>query len=118
MAEEITGIRYRWGLAKNVSGLDTLPSIDLRQDDIPADVRALVSKEGVLDLGGTRGDPSVGSPIEVDDLVVDTSVRQVRIRVYNRGIQMITTEDEELTRIHRVCCSLQKLLPSSRAPGV
>jgi uncharacterized protein YecA (UPF0149 family) len=36
----------------------------------------------------------------------------VEIRVYNRAVHLFKTDDEELRRIHRVCCKLQDYLPN------
>ena len=116
MDDDVLRLRYRWGLTDRETPLDALPQIDLRGRDIPSNVLLTIAKERIAELGGTRGDPAVGIPVEVDDLVIGTAGGQTKIRVYNRGIHLIKTDDDELVRIHRVCCLLQRLLP--QRPGV
>jgi len=112
----IKSIRYRWGLTRDIRGVETLCGVVLRGTDIPADVLEVIVADGILDLGGTRGDPAIGSPVEDDDLVNETEAGATRIRVYNRGIHLVATDDEDLTRIARVCCMLQRFLPRPESP--
>lgn len=118
MKDEIMRVRYRWGLTERPRVVDALPIVDLRGRDIPRDILASIEEQRILELGGTRGDPDVGTPVEVDDLVIETPTRETAIRVYNRGIHLLATDDDELVRIHRVCCKLQELLPNLARPQV
>jgi hypothetical protein len=111
MKETITRIRYRWGLSEDPERVDTLPEIDLSGADIPPAVLEVARSARILELSGFRGDPSAGAPTEVDDLLIETQRSEIRIRVYNRGIHLLSSDDDELVRIHRVCSMLQPLLP-------
>lgn len=118
MPERITRIHYRWGFTQDAGDLGGLTAVEIRGADVPDEVQTLLVEEDVLALGGVHGDASLGAPVEVDDVVVETDSRVVRIRVLNRGITLLTTDDDDFQRIHRVCEELQRLLPPGRALGV
>lgn len=73
---------------------------------IPADVRKAIDDEGLLELGGVYGDKHAGDPLEYDHLKLVLSDNTVEITVFNRGITLLTSDDERVRRIHRVLCKL------------
>ena len=56
-----------------------------RGGDLPDDVLALLAHH-LLDLGGTYGDPSVGDPIQYDNLRIEHDRGEVEIVVYNHAV--------------------------------
>jgi hypothetical protein len=118
MGDEIRSVRYRSGLTTDVQHLDGVSGVELRNSDIPPDIVGAIEDDGILRLAGTWGDPALGTPVEVDDLIVETDGGTTRIRVHNRSIHMLGTDDERLTGTHRVCCMLQRFLPKREHAGV
>lgn len=75
---------------------------------IPVEVRNAINKENLLNLGGVYGDPDIGDPVEYDNLkLILTDDDIVEITVFNRGITLFTSDDEQIRCIHRVLCELE-----------
>ncbi|GAB4255831.1 MAG: hypothetical protein Kow00122_14030 [Thermoleophilia bacterium] len=127
MIQKLDQIVYRRGMLEKGMKPENLPVKVWRRADIPADVRAMVNEEKLLDLGGVYGDKKAGDPVEYDNLKLILTpachlpVRErtqtadargagrddtIEITVYNRGIALFTTDDERVRRIHRVLCKL------------
>ena len=105
----IERVVYRSGFVKRLRESRHLPAITFEAADLPEDVVALVDAH-LLDLGGTYGDPSVGDPIQYDELRIEHDQGAVEIVVYNRAI-LFRTDTEAVRRIHQVCCRLEDLAP-------
>jgi len=86
-----------------------LPFAAWSGEQIPETIREAVRRERLDELDGTYGHPDVGDPIEYDHLRLALRDRLVEIEVFNRGIFLLSTEDEALKRIHRVLCQLTDL---------
>ena len=69
--------------------------------DRPSEVAAAFAAEGIGGLAGTFGDETLGEPVEIDDLDVETDTGRVRIRVYNRGIGLMRGMGPDLAQLHR-----------------
>ena len=104
----IERVVYRSGFVKRVREAASLPAITFEATDLPEDVVALVDAH-LLDLGGTYGDPSVGDPIQYDELRIEHDQGAVEIIVYNRAILLFTADSEAVRRIHQVCRRLDDL---------
>ena len=65
------------------------------------------------DLGGTYGDPSLGEPIQYDELRIEHDAGVVEITVYNRAILLVMTDNEAIRRLHQVCCRLDDIIARS-----
>jgi hypothetical protein len=74
-----------------------------RKSDTP---RKSINKEDILNLGGVYGDKDAGDPTEYDHLRLVLTDDVVEIKVFNRGITLLFTDDEKVKRIHRVLCKL------------
>jgi hypothetical protein len=127
MIQKLEQIEYRRGMLEKGMKPENLPVKVWRGAKIPADVRAMVNEEKLLDLGGIYGDKKAGDPVEYDNLKLILTpacrlpVRErtqtgdargagrddtIEITVYNRGIALFMTDDERVRRIHRVLCKL------------
>jgi hypothetical protein len=102
----LEAIEYRRGMLETGTKPEKLPVKILRGIDIPAEVRAAVSEEGLLKLGGVYGDRNIGDPVEYDHLRLILTDGVVEITVFNRGITLFVSDDERVKRIHRVLCKL------------
>ncbi len=60
--------------------------------------------EDILNLGGVCGDKDAGDPVEYDHLRLVLTGDVVEMKVFNRGIALLMTEDEKMKRIQRVPC--------------
>ena len=85
-----------------------LPFKAWRCAKIPADVRKAINEEDLLNLGGVYGDKNAGYPVEYDHLKLVLTDDTVDITVFNRGITLFTSDDEQVRRIHRVLCKLDE----------
>jgi hypothetical protein len=83
-----------------------LPVKVWRGPEIPSDVRAAMNAEDLLNLGGVYGNEKAGDPIEYDNLKLVLTDATVEITVLNRGIVLITSDDERVRGIHQVICKL------------
>lgn len=101
-------IEYRQGMLKKGMVPEDLPVKVWREAEIPTDVQKAVAEEDLLNLGGVYGNEYVGSPVEYDHLKLVVANDTVEITVFNRGITLFTTDDEQVRRIHRVLCKLDK----------
>jgi hypothetical protein len=108
MVQDLVQIEYRRGMLKKGMKPKSLPVKLWLGAKIPEDVRDAVDKEGLLDLGGVYGDRNVGDPIEYDYLKLILTSDTVEITVFNRGITLFTSDDENVLRIHRVLCMLDR----------
>ena len=106
----IRRLSYYWGLfptSKAATASDAKVIADWNETNLPEDVTKSFSAEAIDELGGTFGDDSLGQPVEVDDLDVETDSKRVRIRVYNRGICLIHGNSRELLRLHKFFATIQ-----------
>ncbi len=119
MLQELEKIEYRRGILGKGMKPENLPVKVWRGAKIPADVRAAVNEEDLLNLGGVFGDRNRGDPVEYDNLklILSPACRDARgagrddtveITVFNRGITLFTSDDEKVRRIHRVLCKLDQ----------
>lgn len=108
MIQDLEQIEYRKGMLERSMKPESLPLKVWRGGKIPADVRAAVNEEDLLNLGGVHGDRDAGDPVEYDHPRLILTDDTVEIRVFNRGITLFTADDEKMRRIHRVLCKLDQ----------
>ena len=75
---------------------------------IPADIRKAINENDILNLGGGYGDKTLGDPFEYDHLKLVLTDDVIEIEFFNRGITLFVTDNEDVRRIHRVMCKLDK----------
>lgn len=68
---------------------------------LPSEVAGAFASEGVASLAGTFGNRTLGEPVEIDELDLETDTDHIRIMVYNRGIGLMGAVGPELLRLHR-----------------
>jgi hypothetical protein len=69
--------------------------------DIPQEVEAAFVRENIGAFEGDYGTADVGHPTEVDSLIFTVDGVDRTVRVLNRSICMFSSQDDELTRLHR-----------------
>jgi hypothetical protein len=109
MIQDLEQIEYRRGMLERGMKPEHLPVKVWRGAEIPADVRAAINAENLLNLGGVYGDKMAGDPVEYDNLKLILTDGTVAITVFNRGIALFMSDDERVRRIHRVLCRLDGL---------
>ena len=109
MIQDLEQIEYRRGMLERGMKPNTIPVKIWRGAKIPADMRAAVSGEDLLNLGGVYGNKNAGDPMEYDYLKLILPDDTVEITVYNRGIALLMLDNERIRRIHRVLCKLDGL---------
>jgi len=98
-----------------VDGLDDLQTSKDRQTsileapNIPDEIMKVMEEEKIFELQGDFGNPSLGDPIEVDHLLIETDRGLHELRVLNRGIMLLMTNDEILRRLHRFFVAIHSL---------
>jgi hypothetical protein len=100
----IYGIDYAWGQFDSLREIDASKAKlrgRLEHPGMPQEVTDALLGERILELEGDFGDPSLGEPIEVDLLTLETEEGGVGIRVFNRGISLFIGGNEQITRLHR-----------------
>ena len=108
MIQDLEQIEYRKGMLERNMKPENLPLKVWRGGKIPANVRAAVNEEDLLNLGGVYGDRNAGDPVEYDHLRLMLTDDTVEITVFNRGITLFTSDDEKVRCIHRVLCKLDQ----------
>ena len=108
MSKDLKQIEYRWGMLEKGTKPESLAVKIWRGAEITAEVRKAVNAEDLLNLGGVYGDKSAGDPLEYDHLKLVLSDAAVEITVFNRGIALIMSDDEQVRQIHRVLCKLDE----------
>jgi hypothetical protein len=108
MIQNLEKVEYRKGMLDKGMKLDDLPVKVWSGTKIPAAVRKAVNEENLFKLGGIYGDKNAGDPVEYDNLKLVLTDDTVEITVFNRGITLFTSDDEEVRRIHRVLCKLDE----------
>jgi hypothetical protein len=108
MIQDLEQIEYRKGMLGKGMKPKRLPVKVWRGAKIPADLRKEINEEDLLNLGGVYGDKNAGYPVEYDHLKLVLTDDTVDITVFNRGITLFTSDDEQVRRIHRVLCKLDE----------
>ena len=108
VVQELEQTEYKQGMREKGMKPEGLPVKVWRGTKIPAEVRKAINDENLLNLGGVYGDKNVGDPVEYDYLKLVLTDDTVEITVFNRGITLLTSDDERVRRIHRVLCKLDK----------
>jgi len=108
MIQNLEKIEYSKGMLEKGMKAEDLPVKVLRGSEIPAEVRDAVSEERLIHLGGIYGDEDAGDPVEYDHLKLVLPDDTVEITVFNRGITLFLSDDENVRRIHRVLCKLDQ----------
>ena len=106
MIQDLERIEYRRGMLQKGMKPEDLPLNVWRGSKVPADGRAAINAENLLNLGGVYGDKKAGDPMEYDNLKLVLTDDTVEITVFNRGITLFVSDDERVRRIHRVLCKL------------
>jgi hypothetical protein len=105
----ILRVVYRHGIVKNAKNLKGLTEEVFSGNKIPRDVIAAIEENNLLDAGGTYGDPDTSEPLQYDYLKIDHSNGRLEITFYNRGMSMLSADDETEQQIDRVCLVLERL---------
>jgi len=108
MVQDLEQIEYRRGMLEKGMKQEDLPVKVWRGSKIPADVRAAINAENLLNLGGFYGDRNLCDPVEYDHLRLILTDDTVEITVFNRGISLLLSDDERVRRIHRILCKLDR----------
>ena len=106
MIQDIEKIEYRCGLLEKGKQATDLPVKIWRGSQINAEIILSIHNEDILNLGGVYGDRDMGDPPEYDQLRIALTDDEVEIEFFNRGISLLTTDNETFRRIHRVLCVL------------
>lgn len=108
MMQMLERIEYRRGMLDAGRRPEDLPVRTWSGAQVPSEVRASIHDEDLLNLGGVHGTKGTGDPTEYDHLNLVLTDGTVEIEVFNRGITLFTTDDENVKRIHRVLCKLDR----------
>ncbi len=101
----ITRVTYWHGLVDDddLEDLTGLETVVLEGDAISREIVVAIYDHQLLAAPGEYGDPMAGDPLEYDELTIEHAGATIRIVLYNRGIMLLTTNEEFYKQIHRVC---------------
>jgi hypothetical protein len=108
----INKLKYHHGKGRiEKSGMPTelMAAVSVRRP-ISNKIYGSYKEERIAELSGEYGDATVGDPPEVDVLALSTDDTEVSITVFNRGIMLLTSDDEKVRRLHRFFCTIEKEL--------
>ncbi len=102
---KIHRVIYRHGLVDDddLEDLTGLESVVLEGDAISREIVVAIYDNELLGAAGEYGDPLVGDPLEYDELTIEHAGGTTKIGLFNRGIMLLTTNEEFYKRVHRVC---------------
>ena len=106
----IERIEYTWGFSErgDLEDLEGRITRKYESPKIPDRVIESFEKEQISELEGQFGDAQLGEPIEIDHLIITTNGATKTIRIFNRGISLLFTDDKVMRRLHRFCGEIQK----------
>jgi len=104
MIQDIEAILYTAGLLERGMHPPDLPVKIFKGTTLTSSIREVLQQTNILNRAGTYGDESVGYPLEYDMLTIELTDDTVEIKFFNRGITILTTNDDKLRRIHRSVC--------------
>jgi len=108
MLQGLEQIEYRCGMLERGMQPENLPVKVWRGAQIPVEIRKAINDEGLLDLGGVYGDKATVEQVEYDRLKLILADNTVEFEIFNRGLTLLMGDDEQVRRIHRVLCKLDK----------
>jgi len=85
-------------------------AISFEGDTIPEDIIEAFRKDDYLTIKPRYGDPSWGTPIQYDHLIIEDDQGTHTIEIYNRGILLLTDNTEETRRAHRIIYAVEKYI--------
>jgi hypothetical protein len=106
----ITQVTYRHGLVDDddFEELSGLESVVLEGNSISREIVVAIYDNRLLEAGGEYGDPMAGDPLEYDELTIEHAGGTTRIGLFNRGIMLLTTNEEFYRLIHRLCGTIEQ----------
>ncbi len=107
---KIHRVTYRHGLVDDddLEDLTGLESVVLEGPAISREVVVAIHDNDLLGAAGEYGDSLAGDPLEYDELTIEHSGGTTRIGLFNRGIMLLTTNEEFYKRVHRVCETIEQ----------
>jgi hypothetical protein len=106
---KIHRVTYRHGLVSDVDleDLTGLKTVVLEGSSLSREIVVAIHDNELLGAAGEYGDPLVGDPLEYDELVIEHAGGTTKIALYNRGIMLLSTDEEFYKRVHRVCGTIE-----------
>jgi len=106
---QISKVTYYHGFTDNIEDDSGLKTIVLEGDSISEDLVRAIHDNQLIDCSGEYGDPTVGYPLQIDQLDIEYGGGKTSIRLYNRAIMLFATDEEYYRQVHRVCGMIDKL---------
>jgi hypothetical protein len=105
---QISKITYRHGFLDDIEEDADLDETILDGAVVSHDIILAIHDNEILGTGGVYGDPTVGDPLQIDQLEIEHPGGPTKITLYNRAIMLFATNDEFYVQMHRVCCAVDK----------
>ena len=105
---QISRIIYRHGFLDDIEDEAGLEIMVLTGPAITKDIVRLVHDNELQGANGMYGDPTIGDPLQIDQLDIEHPGEPTRITLYNRAIMLFTTNEKFYVQVHRVCCAIDK----------
>lgn len=107
---KIHRVTYRRGMLSDPEDLSGLESTVLEGPALSREIVVAIHDNELLGATGHYGDPLVGDPLQYDELIIEHAGGTNRIALYNRAIMLFSTDEELYKQVHRVCCTIEKVV--------
>lgn len=104
-------VDYYWGMYDSVDEAEPATArnrVRFSRREIPEAVATSFETERIHELEGDYGFPGAGDPEQVDVLTYSAGGRERTVRVMNRAIVLVATDNEEIKRLHRFFYAIEK----------
>ncbi len=105
---QISKITYRHGFLDDIEEDADLDETILDGSVVSQDIIMAIHDNEILGASGVYGDPTVGDPLQIDQLEIEHPGGPTKITLYNRAIMLFATNNKFYVQMHRVCCAIDK----------
>ncbi len=111
----IARLRYFHGMGFDSDSnrpVDKIFAVSVGVSGLSAKIVESLDAERILSLKSRYGDPTLGDPVEVDRLEIDFEGGGPphQVTIFNRGLTLMLTDDDDVRRLHRFFGVLKKEL--------
>jgi hypothetical protein len=110
---QIDRVTYRSAFLSDTEGDEVLDAIVFEGEAIPREVLLSIHDNELLGKSGDYGNLHAGHPVQCDHLQIEHAGETTEIIIYNRAIMLFHSSDEIFTRVHRLCCAIERAAKAS-----
>jgi len=96
-------------MLKKPSEKKQLKPVVLKGEQLSDELKTIIEDNDILSISGTLGIKEGYQPIEYEEVKIKAEGKVNIIRVYNKGMSMMTAENHELKQVFQLCNNLYEL---------